>query len=125
MVQNIVMLVIVDQMVICFVVYLVECEGVEDVIFDDEQFCLVGINFSFIMLEVVVLVCVDGCDDLLIYLVMIELVNCSFFNGCYIVEVEVDQDIGFVMVDSYVVVDDFGNLINLMFVEGQVYGGVV
>ncbi len=49
----------------------------------------------------------------------------SFPNGSHICEVEVDPDTGAVEVVRYVVVDDFGTLINPMLVEGQVHGGVV
>ena len=48
----------------------------------------------------------------------------SFPNGSHICEVEVDPDTGAVEVVRYVVVDDFGTLINPMLVEGQVHGGV-
>ena len=123
-VQNTATLATVDQMVTRFAAYLAEREGVEDVTFDDEQFRLPGTNFSPTMLEVAALARADGRDDLLTHSATIELENRSFPNGCHIAEVEVDQDTGLVTVDSYVVVDDFGNLINPMLAEGQVHGGV-
>ncbi|MCR9113904.1 MAG: molybdopterin-dependent oxidoreductase, partial [Rhodobacteraceae bacterium] len=49
----------------------------------------------------------------------------SFPNGAHLCEVEVDPETGHVVVDRYTVVDDFGNLINPLLVEGQVHGGVV
>ncbi len=49
----------------------------------------------------------------------------AFPNGCHVCEVEIDPDTGAVEIDRYTVVDDFGNLINPMLVEGQVHGGVV
>lgn len=49
----------------------------------------------------------------------------SFPNGCHVVEVEVDPETGQIDVLTYVVVDDFGTLINPALVEGQVHGGVV
>ncbi|MEM7251509.1 MAG: xanthine dehydrogenase family protein molybdopterin-binding subunit [Pseudomonadota bacterium] len=48
----------------------------------------------------------------------------AFPNGCHIAEVEIDLDTGEVAIDRYLVVDDFGTLINPMLVEGQVHGGV-
>lgn len=48
----------------------------------------------------------------------------AFPNGCHIAEVEIDPDTGAVTLDRYVVVDDFGVMINPMLVEGQVHGGV-
>lgn len=48
----------------------------------------------------------------------------SFPNGAHVAEVEIDPETGAVAVVRYSVVDDFGNLINPMLVEGQVHGGV-
>jgi carbon-monoxide dehydrogenase large subunit len=39
-------------------------------------------------------------------------------------EVEVDPDTGITTVVSFVAVDDFGNVVNPMIVEGQVHGGL-
>ena len=49
----------------------------------------------------------------------------AFPNGCHIAEVEIEPETGTVRVDRYVIVDDFGTLINPMLVEGQVHGGVI
>ena len=49
----------------------------------------------------------------------------AFPNGCHIAEVEIDPETGVTTVASYVVVDDFGVLVNPMLVEAQVHGGVV
>jgi len=49
----------------------------------------------------------------------------TFPNGCHIAEVEIDPDTGSVRLDRYVLVDDFGALINPMLTLGQVHGGVV
>ena len=51
--------------------------------------------------------------------------NFVFPAGVHICEVEVDADTGATEVVSYTAVDDFGNLINPMIVEGQVHGGIV
>ena len=50
--------------------------------------------------------------------------NFVFPNGVHICEVEVDPDTGVVTIDKWTAVDDFGNIINPMIVEGQVHGGV-
>lgn len=47
-----------------------------------------------------------------------------FPNGCHICEVEIDPDTGETCVASYVVVADFGVIINPTIVRGQVHGGV-
>ena len=51
--------------------------------------------------------------------------NFVFPAGVHICEVEIDADTGVTTVASYTAVDDFGNVINPMIVEGQVHGGIV
>jgi carbon-monoxide dehydrogenase large subunit len=48
----------------------------------------------------------------------------SFPNGCHVCEVEVDPQTGVVAVVRYSAVDDVGNLVHPVIVEGQVHGGV-
>ena len=50
--------------------------------------------------------------------------NFTYPAGSYICEVEVDPETGRTTVESFVAVDDFGNIINPMIVEGQVQGGL-
>jgi carbon-monoxide dehydrogenase large subunit len=50
--------------------------------------------------------------------------NFTFPAGCYICEVEVDPETGHTRIDKFTAVDDFGNIINPMIVEGQVHGGL-
>jgi carbon-monoxide dehydrogenase large subunit len=47
----------------------------------------------------------------------------AFPNGCHVAEVEIDPDTGETSLARYVVVDDFGVMINPMLVEGVVYDG--
>ena len=49
----------------------------------------------------------------------------SFPNGCHIAEVEIDPETGATEVVRYTAVDDLGNVINPVLVEGQVQGGVM
>jgi carbon-monoxide dehydrogenase large subunit len=49
----------------------------------------------------------------------------AFPNGCHICEVEIDPETGHCRIDRYLAVNDFGNLINPMLVEGQTHGGIV
>ena len=44
--------------------------------------------------------------------------------GCYIVQVEIDRDTGEVRLDKLVGVDDCGNIINPLIVDGQIHGGL-
>ncbi len=50
--------------------------------------------------------------------------NFTYPAGAYACEVEVDLDTGKVNVCRFTAVDDFGNVINPMIVDGQVHGGL-
>jgi carbon-monoxide dehydrogenase large subunit len=50
--------------------------------------------------------------------------NFTYPAGSYVCEVEVDPATGHVRVDRFSAVDDFGNIVNPMIVEGQVQGGI-
>lgn len=51
--------------------------------------------------------------------------NCTYPFGTHICFVEVDGETGKVDIKRYVAVDDVGNVINPMIVDGQVHGGIV
>jgi carbon-monoxide dehydrogenase large subunit len=51
--------------------------------------------------------------------------NCTFPFGTHMCFVEVDAETGGVEVTRYVAVDDVGNVINPMIVDGQLHGGIV
>ncbi len=48
----------------------------------------------------------------------------TFPNGCHVCEVEIDPDTGVVALQSYLVVDDVGTVINPLTLAGQIHGGV-
>ena len=48
----------------------------------------------------------------------------TFPNGCHIAEVEIDPDTGAVDLVTYTAVDDCGNMLDPMIVEGQVHGSL-
>jgi len=50
--------------------------------------------------------------------------NFTYPSGSYVCEVEVDPDTGTVKVERFTAVDDFGNIVNPLIVEGQVHGGL-
>ena len=50
--------------------------------------------------------------------------NFTFPAGVHICELEFDPADGVVTIDRWTAVDDFGNVINPMIVEGQVHGGI-
>jgi carbon-monoxide dehydrogenase large subunit len=51
--------------------------------------------------------------------------NFTFPFGAHIVITEVDRDTGAIEIKRYVAVDDCGNILNPLIVDGQVHGGVV
>jgi aerobic carbon-monoxide dehydrogenase large subunit len=48
----------------------------------------------------------------------------TFPNGCHIAEVEIDPDTGVTTLAAYTAVDDCGNILDPVLVEGQVHGGI-
>jgi aerobic carbon-monoxide dehydrogenase large subunit len=50
--------------------------------------------------------------------------NFTFPYGCHLCEVEVDPDTGRIEIKALAAVDDFGNQMNPMIVEGQIHGGL-
>ena len=50
--------------------------------------------------------------------------NFTFPAGTHVAEVEIDPDTGVVEIVDWAAIDDFGNQINPMIVEGQVHGGI-
>ena len=50
--------------------------------------------------------------------------NFTYPAGSYVCEIEVDPETGRTRVVQFVAVDDFGNVVNPMIVEGQVHGGL-
>jgi carbon-monoxide dehydrogenase large subunit len=49
----------------------------------------------------------------------------TFPNGCHICEIEIDPETGILEIVKYTVMDDFGDVINPLLIEGQVHGGIV
>jgi aerobic carbon-monoxide dehydrogenase large subunit len=48
----------------------------------------------------------------------------TFPSGCHVAEVEIDRQTGALNLESYLMVDDYGAMINPRLTEGQVHGGV-
>ena len=48
----------------------------------------------------------------------------TFPNGCHVCELEIDPATGHVALQSYVVVDDVGTVINPLTLAGQIHGGL-
>lgn len=125
-VQNNATLALIDQMFAALKPFLADRMGVEagKIMFDDERFRAEGSNLTPTVLEVAEMARAEGRDDLLVHEARATLEARSFPNGAHVAEVEIDPETGKVTLDRYTVVDDFGNLINPMLVEGQVHGGI-
>ncbi|SLN47746.1 Carbon monoxide dehydrogenase large chain [Roseovarius albus] len=50
--------------------------------------------------------------------------NFTYPAGAYACEIELDPETGKVTIERFAAVDDFGNVINPMIVDGQVHGGI-
>jgi aerobic carbon-monoxide dehydrogenase large subunit len=48
----------------------------------------------------------------------------TFPNGCHVCEVEIDPETGGIEIVRYLVVDDFGTVVNPLLLRGQVHGGI-
>jgi carbon-monoxide dehydrogenase large subunit len=67
----------------------------------------------------------DGIEPTLDSDATYDPVNFNFPHGTHLCAVEVDTETGQVKMRKYTCVDDIGNAINPMIVEGQVHGGLV
>ncbi len=61
-----------------------------------------------------------GLDETAFY----DPLNFTFPAGTHVAEVEIDPQTGATEVVKWVAVDDFGNIVNPLIVEGQVHGGI-
>jgi carbon-monoxide dehydrogenase large subunit len=50
--------------------------------------------------------------------------NCTFPFGVHVAVVEAERETGEVKIRRYIAVDDCGNIVNPMLVEGQIHGGI-
>ncbi|WP_067562322.1 xanthine dehydrogenase family protein molybdopterin-binding subunit [Halofilum ochraceum] len=101
-----------------------------DIEYDGGTFRVAGTDKSLSMAEVAFSAYVPhnypleqlepGLDESAFY----DPTNFTYPAGSHICEVEVDADTGRVEIVNFTAVDDFGNVINPMIVEGQVHGGL-
>ena len=101
-----------------------------DIEFKDGKFTVAGTDRSKAFAEISLAAYVPhnypldklepGLDETAFY----DPTNFTYPAGTHIAEVEIDPDTGVVEVKAFTAVDDFGNIINPMIVEGQVHGGV-
>ncbi len=66
----------------------------------------------------------DGAGEGLDSFAMIEGAAITFPSGCHVCEVEIDPETGVLRIERYLMVDDYGRLLNPRLTAGQVLGGV-
>ncbi len=104
--------------------------GVEDIEFANGVFRVAGTDRTKAFAEIALSAYVPhnypletlepGLDESAFY----DPTNFTYPAGAYICEVEVDPETGETSIEHFTAVDDFGNVINPMIVEGQVHGGL-
>jgi carbon-monoxide dehydrogenase large subunit len=103
----------------------------EDLEFTDGEFRVKGTPARSVTIQAIALEAFtahnlpDGMEPNLTADASYEPVNFTFPFGVHIAVVEVDEESGAVELLRYVAVDDCGNQINPLIVEGQVHGGIV
>ncbi|MGE3741733.1 MAG: xanthine dehydrogenase family protein molybdopterin-binding subunit [Geminicoccaceae bacterium] len=100
-----------------------------DVEFKDGQFTVAGTDKSVGMGQVAFTAYVphnypQGVEPGLEESAFFDPPNFTYPSGTYVCELEVDPNTGTVEILKFVAVDDFGNVVNPMIVEGQVHGGL-
>lgn len=102
---------------------------IEKVEFVDGRFRKIGSDESLSLMEVAMAsyVAADLPDDMepaMWATYVFDPKNFTASFGTHIVVVEVDRETGEIEIKRYVAVDDCGNVINPLLVEGQVHGGI-
>ncbi len=116
----------IDEMLTGFKAFLAKKMDVEadQIRFDDERFRAEGSNLSPSLIEAAEMARSEAHEDLLSWTKTATIDARSYPNGAHIAEIEIDPETGTTSLEAYWVVDDFGNLINPLLVEGQVHGGI-
>ncbi len=102
----------------------------EDIVLEDGKYCVQGAPESGLTLADIAQVAHVGVqlppdtEPGLAESHFFEPPNFTYPFGTHIAVVEVDADTGKVDVQRYIAVDDCGNIINPLIVEGQVHGGI-
>jgi carbon-monoxide dehydrogenase large subunit len=101
----------------------------EDIEFEAGRFRVAGTDRSIDIMELADRVRMlselpDDAPTTLDVSLVADMTHSAYPNGCHVCEVEIDPETGQVRLVAYLMVDDFGTLINPMLVEGQAQGGV-
>ncbi len=102
--------------------------AIEDIDFDDGVFSIVGTDRRVTLAEVGKAALEGNTPDRAAQPIQetgdYDAEAMTYPNGCHVCELEVDAETGQVKIRRYVVVDDFGTVINPLLVGGQVHGGI-
>jgi carbon-monoxide dehydrogenase large subunit len=102
----------------------------QDIVVEDGKYCVQGAPESGLTLSEIAMVAhvgvqlPEGTEPGLAESHFFEPPNFTYPFGTHIAVVEVDADTGEVEMQRYIAVDDCGNIINPLIVEGQVHGGI-
>ncbi|MEZ4498138.1 MAG: molybdopterin cofactor-binding domain-containing protein, partial [Thermomicrobiales bacterium] len=102
----------------------------EDIDFEDGKASVRGVPSSMKTIQEIALAASvaydlpDGMEPFLDETSYYDPPNCTFPFGTHICVVEVDRDSGDVELLRYLAVDDVGNVINPLIVDGQIHGGI-
>ena len=104
--------------------------SVDDLEFTGGRFSVRGTDQGMAIGEIAIAVFAahnlpDGVEPSLDSDATFDPVNFSFPHGTHLCAMEVDTETGAVKMRKYVCVDDIGNIINPLIVDGQVHGGLV
>ena len=105
--------------------------GVADIEFADGRFTIAGTDRGIGIMELAARLRVAGdrLPEAVPRSLDVQHVHKSspsaYPNGCHVAEVEIDPETGTAAVVRYVMVNDFGTVVNPLLVEGQLHGGVV
>jgi carbon-monoxide dehydrogenase large subunit len=104
--------------------------SVDDLEFSDGRFSVRGTDKGVAIGDIALAVFAshdlpDGVEPSLDAEATYDPVNFSFPHGTHLCAVEVDTETGHTSIRSYVSVDDVGNIVNPLIVEGQIHGGLV
>lgn len=102
----------------------------EDIIFENGKAYVKGSPDSFKTIQDLALQAhvgydlPDGMEPVLAATTYYDPPNCTFPFGTHVCVVEVDRETGQIDLTRYVAVDDVGNVINPLIVDGQLHGGI-
>jgi carbon-monoxide dehydrogenase large subunit len=104
--------------------------AVEDVVFEDGKAYVKGMPATVKTIQEIALAAhvaydlPEGMEPFLDETTYYDPPNCTFPFGTHICVVEVDKESGEVSLLRYVAVDDVGNVVNPLIVDGQIHGGI-